>query len=257
MPSRFPGIDPYLEAQHYWPDFHNCLITYCRDALVDQLPDQYLIRIEERLHLVERDPEDIRLMRPDLLIERSSAFASFERATTVLEVEPTTIPVAILEEVREVYLEILHRPDRTLVAVVELLSPDNKVEPGYGQYLTKRNELLRGLAHIVELDFLVRGRRLPMARPLPPGDFYAIVVRGDRRPDSDVYAWSIRQPLSKIKIPLLAPDPDVILDLAALYNTTYDRGRYVRSIDYTKPLSIGLAAEDRAWAEALVRSEAP
>ncbi len=22
MPSPFPGIDPYLESQGYWPDFH-------------------------------------------------------------------------------------------------------------------------------------------------------------------------------------------------------------------------------------------
>ena len=33
MPSPFPGIDPYLESQGYWPDFHARFITYCRDAL--------------------------------------------------------------------------------------------------------------------------------------------------------------------------------------------------------------------------------
>jgi hypothetical protein len=22
MKSPFPGVDPYIESQHYWPDFH-------------------------------------------------------------------------------------------------------------------------------------------------------------------------------------------------------------------------------------------
>jgi hypothetical protein len=68
-----------------------------------------------------------------------------------------------------------------------------------------------------------------------------------------VYAWSIRQALSPIRIPLLAPDPDIWLDLAAIYETTFERGRYARSIDYGSPLSIGLAPEGRAWAEALAK----
>jgi hypothetical protein len=71
-----------------------------------------------------------------------------------------------------------------------------------------------------------------------------------RRPDCDVYAWSIRQPLSKIRIPLLAPDPDITLDLAAVYATTFEKGRYARSIDYKAELTISLAPDDRAWAEA-------
>ena len=251
MLTVFPGIDPYLEAQGYWPDFHASTITYCRDAIADRLPDSYMVRIEERIHLIERPPGDVRLMRPDLLIERSSGSSELQgiALAVAVEVEPTTIPVAILEEARETYLEILHRPERTLVAVIELLSPDNKAEPGCGQYLAKRDALLRRPVHLVELDFLVGGRRLPIERPLPPGDAYALVARGDHRPDCDVYAWSIRQPLSTIRIPLLAPDPDIPLDLAAVYSTSFARGRYARSIDYGAPLSIGLAPDDRAWSE--------
>ena len=62
MARRFPGIDPFLEAQGYWPDFHSRTITYCSDAIADALPDPYLVRIEERIHLVERSAEDVRLM---------------------------------------------------------------------------------------------------------------------------------------------------------------------------------------------------
>jgi hypothetical protein len=252
MARLFPGIDPYLEAQHLWPDFHNSAIIYCRDALVGVLPDAYDVRVEERINLVEYPLEDASRMRPDLVVEHSSGFPTGDRGTALLElaVEPTTVPLALLEEVHETYLEIIHRPERTLVTVVELLSPENKSSQGSGQYLVKRNELLSGPVHIVELDFLVGGRRLPMRWPLPPGDAYAFVARGDHRPNCDVYAWSIRQSLTKIRVPLLAPDPDILLDLGALYTTTFEKGRYARVIDYTAPLAIGLSPEDRAWAEA-------
>ena len=62
-------------------------------------------------------------MRPDLSIERASGFPGSRGqppAAVAVEIEPTTVPVAILEEVRETYLEILRRPDRSLVAVIEL-----------------------------------------------------------------------------------------------------------------------------------------
>ena len=253
MARLFPGIDPFLEAQGYWPGFHNSAITYCRDAIAAHLPDAYDIWIEERIQLVECSPEDVKRMTPDFVIDRSSGFSGADRGPTLLEVEPTTIPVTLLEEVREAYLKIIHRPEQTLVTELELLSPENKATQGSIQYLAKRDALLRGPVHLVELDFLIGGHRLPMARPLPPGDAYAFVARGDRRPDCDVYAWSIRQALSAIRIPLLAPDPDLRLDLAEVYATTFEKGRYARSINYGSPLSIGLVPEDRAWAEALAK----
>ena len=54
-----------------------------------------------------------------------------------------------------------------------------------------------------------------------------------------------------------APDHDIVLDLAAVYATTFERGRYDRSIDYGAPLAIGLDPDDRLWAEALAKGEPP
>ena len=119
-----------------------------------------------------------------------------------------------------------------------MLSPTNKTGEGYWDYQAKRRKLIRQNVHLVELDLLVRGQRLPMERELPRADFYAFVSRADRRPNSDVFAWSIRQPLPKIPIPLHAPDPDVILDLPALFAIGYDRGRYARALDYSAPLDL-------------------
>jgi hypothetical protein len=119
-----------------------------------------------------------------------------------------TIPLAILDEDAEAYLEILHRPDRRLMAVVEVLSPANQIGADYVAYLAKRKTVLRQEVHLVELDLLVGGRRMPMRRPLPPADYYALVARGDRRPDCDVYSWSVRQALPTIRVPLVPTDHD-------------------------------------------------
>ena len=254
MPARFPGIDPYLESQHYWPDFHSTFIGACREGIAEGLPDHYEARVDERIRLVGLPEERPKDFEPDVAVTgRTFSADPGPAAVTVLDREPITIPFVIFEEVREVYIKILHRPDRNLVAIVEVLSPDNKYEPGHGEYLAKRNDLLRRPVHLIELDLLTNGHRLPMARPLPPGDAYAIVARWDRHPDGEVYAWSIRQPLPRIRLPLQAPDADLVLDLAAVYATAYARGRYARSVDYQAPLTLPLAPEDRAWAENLAR----
>ena len=91
-----------------------------------------------------------------------------------------------------------------------------------------------------------------MGRPMR-GIYNALVSRAGRRPISDVFSWSIRDPLPIIPVPLLAPDADITLDLASVFSTAYQRGRYERSIDYAVPLELPLSPDDRTWAEELAR----
>ena len=114
-------------------------------------------------------------------------------------------------------------------------------------------ERISNVVHLIELDLLLAGPRLPMAGPLPPGDCYAFVARAGLRPNCDVYAWSIRRGLPLIPIPLRRPDPDLMLDLAAVYATAHERGRYGRRLDYAKPLGLPLADADRSWVEQRLR----
>jgi hypothetical protein len=62
--------------------------------------------------------------------------------------------------------------------------------------------------------------------------------------------------LPTIPIPLDPPDPDVFIDLSALYATAQERGRYGRKVHRDRPLAVPLAPDDLAWAESLAR-EAP
>ncbi len=156
-------------------------------------------------------------------------------------------PDPLFAEERLTWLEVRRLPDRELVTVIELLSPSNKIGDGRDSYLRKRNETMAEEVHLVELDFLLGGRRLPLAGPLPPGDFYALVTRASpRKRTCAVYAWSVRQPLPLVPVPLKAPDADVGLDLHAVFADAYRRGRYARSLRRS-PTEFPLAEDDRAW----------
>jgi hypothetical protein len=158
-----------------------------------------------------------------------------------------------LDEVRQRWIEIRRLPDRSLVTVVEILSPTNKIGLGRTEYVEKRNQWIRQPVNLVEIDLLLGGHRMPMGRTLPPADYFSFVSRTSRRPDCDVYAWPIRRALPIIPIPLSDPDHDVSLNLGAVFAQTYDDAPYGDSIDYKAPLDLPLSADDRCWAEEQAR----
>lgn len=162
--------------------------------------------------------------------------------------EPVVVPLLIPERVAEPYIEICTFPDELLVAVLEVLSPTNKSAPDRRDYLLERDAVLRQEVHLVELDLLRGGQRLPALKPLPRGDYYAFVAHRERRPNCDVYAWSLRQPLPLLHIPLNPPDQDVLIDLGAVYNHAYERGRYSRRIKNFDTPSVSLIDDDLRWA---------
>jgi hypothetical protein len=260
MPSPFPGVDPYLESQQFWEDFHPSFLTYLRDALNDILPEPYVAQLGERFHLVELSEGRSRSVRPDVAVveqagqaARTARLTVPARGTTTLQ--PITIPLPTVEtEVQEVWIEIRRRGRRAPVSVIELLSPTNKTGDGFVEYKLKRISLIRQRIHLIEIDLLLSGRRLPMGKALPPGDYYAFVSRAPRRPNSEVYVWTVRDPLPMIPIPLSKPDPDVMADLAGVFTTAYDRGRYARLIDYRTTPSVLRSHSSRAWAEKTARS---
>jgi Protein of unknown function (DUF4058) len=261
MPSPFPGIDPFLEDQGYWKELHAKVLNWIQDVLAEEVPDTYEVRMEERLSLIyETDSDPRRNVWPDVTILGKSGAIPPERPVPgTMVLEPVSLPLRIYqtEEVVEHRIEIRRFPDRELVTVIELLSPSNKQPPGERLYLEKHFELIHQSVRLVEIDVLIGGKRLQVDADLPAGQCFAFVSRAEWRPMSDVYAWSIRDPLPTIMIPLIAPDPDIPLDLAAIFNTVYERARYERSINYKAPLGLPLDPEDRKWAEAIARDFDP
>jgi hypothetical protein len=249
-------MDPYLEISGDWRDFHARVLNACADQLSSRLPEGYIARIEEEFHILEYPQETAQRRLPDVSISRTDrAPATGGPATAAATLEPASIELltTIVEEVKLRWIEIRRKPDWVPVTIIEFLSPSNKFGHGYEEYVYKRVSMIARPIHLVEVDLLSGGRRLPMARPLPRGDYHVFVSRTDQRPRSDVYTWSVRDSLPTVPIPLVSPDPDIPLDLAELFATVYDRGHYERSIDYRSPLILPLAAADRMWAEEQAR----
>jgi hypothetical protein len=235
MPSPFPGMDPYIEAYGDWADLNACLVTYCCASLNERLPENYVARVTSRLKLVRAEGVDF---------DEARMSSDLHRA-------PGKLPIHH-DEIRESSVQILRYPERRLVTHIEVLSPTNKRNPGRGEYLAKHTALIhQQKVNMVEIDLLLGGERLATVEPLPPADYYAFVTRAHRLPKVDVYAWSVRQALPPIPIPLLPPDADVPIDLAVLVTQVYDRGRYAQLIAYDKVAPKGIGEGDRAWVEQL------
>ena len=94
---------------------------------------------------------------------------------------------------------------------------------------------------------LLRGPRMPFHRSLPEGHYFAMVSRGDRRPDCEVYPWTIQEMPPAIPIPLEAPDPDVITNLHEVYMTTFDRGPYDQLVRYDRPIGFPMDQAMEQW----------
>ena len=142
MPSPFPGVDPFLEDQGYWKEFHSKYISWVQDTLAEQVPNTYEVRIEERLSLIyEPDPDFHQKAWTDVAVDRSAGPSRAGLAPSgTITLEPVTLslPRYVLEEVIEHRIEIRRFPERELVTVIELLSPSNKEAPGDQVYSKKR-----------------------------------------------------------------------------------------------------------------------
>jgi hypothetical protein len=251
MPSPFPGMDPFIEDQK-WTGFHNRFINELGDTLVALLRPRYEVEPEERIY-VETTEGDTHSFRADVAVAEGLPHARRNvTSSAVLDIEPRVyaLPMPATSEEREGYLVIRKAGERAVVTVIELLSPTNKRpgSDGRREYLKKRNEVLRSSSHLVEIDLLLQGERMPTLRPLvPTTDYCAFVCRADNRPQADVFEWTLGQRLPRIPIPLLPGDADAIIDLQAALTGVYDRAGYDYSIHYDEPLRLSFRPTDETW----------
>lgn len=233
---RIVGMDPYIEAQR-WRGFHAHMIVAIQEALMPLLLPKYAADIEERVYIEEEvDGAPVRnVLYPDVAVETTGAETPLLSGGAATAVQPTRLTVPILAEQRERFVQIYTLSGRQLVTVIQLLSPSNKRSHSLGrsEYLEKRQRLFKAGVNMVEIDLLLQGERLPTNEPLPPADYYAFVARSKQLPVVEVYHWNLGQPLPAIPVPLLEGDPDVVLNLQAVYEQVYTRARYDVQLDFS------------------------
>ncbi len=258
MKSPFPGMDPYLEQ--FWPDLHARLILYACDQIEEQLPGNLIARVEERVVL--ETEEDPRVVYPDVKItERPGRrFPGGAVASPAVVIEPVIVEYHG-EPATETFLNILEAgPGQRLITVIEILSLANKLAGlGQRQYRRKQNELADAGVSLVEIDLLRQGRRVlnvpPSRIPMRARTTYQVCVRrGWRRQQCEVYPVPLRSSLPAIPIPLRRKDEDVRLNLQAVLEQAYRKGRYSLTLNYAEPPDPPLTGDDAKWARALVKA---
>lgn len=264
MPSPFPGMDPYLENPDFWQGFHNRFMTYACDAIQPRLPANYVATLEMRIYVEREFPNGQREERvPDVEVIRTAQPKRARGTAAVAEGAPPGIrgywiydpPI----ERREAFINIRSLPGEELITSLELLSPTNK-RPGKGrtQYERKQRETVDAGVNLVEID-LVRGGHHTVAvdedllSDLPPYAYLACVFRAARDWGYEVFAWTLRDSLPEIPVPLAPEDPELTLNLQALFTQTYDNGRFHRLLRYARNPTPRFAPDDAAWADDLLR----
>jgi len=240
MNPKYPGMNPYLEQPKYWQSFHNEFIFCLHEELGRVLPAGYRSSVEQRLAILP----DVNYIRADIGISaRPVVREALEGGTAVAERgAPTGMVGALSDEMLEWFIEIsMSGGDRKVVAIIEVLSPSNKVagSVSWKDYLQRQIEILRSDTHLMEIDLLRFGAH-SVAAPLvklPLRDQWDYIVSLYRAPDRTQFAYwlnKLSEPLLEVRVPLLPGDPDVILDLQAAFDHAFRSGRYADEFDYSQ-----------------------
>lgn len=229
-----------------WHSFHSSHIGDITNALNDMLPENYVARSEQSLQIrsetfefgaksQRREPDvSIYARFPSALPQRESlATASVDMVEVALEetlqfAEEFTMAAVVIREVS------VGQQLGRIVTRLELLSPSNKPgDEGYEAYHKGRNQALFSHVPLIEIDYL---HETPLPLNYRRRHAYYIVI-SDPRPSVDtgkatLNGFNFDAPFPVIEIPL-AESETLTFDFGAVYNHTFERGRWGKMLDYT------------------------
>jgi hypothetical protein len=247
-------MDPYLEGD-LWTTVHAQLAAEYVRQLIPKLRPRYVALMEKRFVL--ELPDEIAVatadLYPDVGVADTGQPAS-ENAAAGVVAAPLRIATVMPSPVSQFSVEIRDTAERQLVTAIEILSPTNKRGDGRREYLAKRQRLLLSPVHLLEIDLLREGQRVPMRQPLPLVPYFAFLSRASQRPITETWPVRLDQPLPAVPVPLLEGDPDVSLDLQLALSTVYDQCGLDLAVDYSRPPEVALSPEAEAWVVERLRS---
>ena len=249
MPNPFPGMDPYLEGP-MWSTVHSNLIEQMAWQLSPKLRPKYRVMTNQRVVLTRPDPIELsppQLRLPDVGVFESGQSGSASESDVL--VAPLTFQAVMPEAVSQTYIEIQTVDSQTLVTAIELLSPTNKRGDGLDAFRKKRQEILAGPAHYLEIDLLRIGERFPSSNVLPSVSYFAFLSRANKRPRIEAWPIALDHPLPTVPIPLLRGDLDVSLDLQAAWDAIYEHYGYDNAANHLGLPVVPLSVEQQSWAD--------
>ncbi len=256
MPSPFPGMDPYIEDADLWRDFHASLAAEIQRQVAPQIRPRYFVRMTPRRTYESVELGQPRSAYPDATILRQRPIREATAAFAGVVESPFESRVEIEIETQDFSLEIRDE-NSELVTAIEILARVNKRRghEAYNTYRDKRRSRLRQPVHLIEIDLLRFGERVPILDPVPDAPYYIYVSRANLRPRIGVWAIQLQNPLPKIPIPLRQPDADAVFDLQRAVETIYDLAMYEESINYREPPPPPLSDADAKWLDEFLRAK--
>jgi hypothetical protein len=247
-------MDPYLEGGR-WPGFHHDLATEIKRQLLPRLLPRYyadtstyfLVDTGEEVEITQDLYPDVGILESIPQVESGSA--------TAIAPPPVRARLVLPHRMPHSRVEIRDLQNHRLVAAIEFLSPTNKRGAGRKQYLRKRLQILRSTTHLIELDLLRQGRRLPWTRKLPPASFYAYLCRADTRTEMEIWPITLSQELPVIPVPLLPGDADVPLELQQALTAVYDSSQYGLLLNYGAEPDVPLSPAEATLVDRILREK--
>lgn len=237
MPSPFPGMNPYFEDSDLWPSVHQHLAVELSHHINIGIGPKYYADIETYT-VIEDIAIDASLFH-QLDVDTSPVMTG--EAVVVAPEAPLKRVALVEDRVKLHAVQIYVTETNQLVTSIEILSPYNKRQgEGLDQYRQKRKNILHSAVHFIELDLLRGGQRPGLEVSEPPLDTDYVLLVNRYRPEaariSEIWTVAISEPLPLLPVPLLAPDPDVVMDLNSALRAVHERAGYDWRLDYRKPL---------------------
>jgi hypothetical protein len=243
-------MDPWLEDPAGWGSVHSGLIYAIQAELNQVLPHGFIARIEENVWVRDVEDDDNKLLgKPDVYIPSPRVTKGPQGVLIKTLTEPTSKGMLPKDQKRkDRVVQIITAKGREVLTVLEVLRPSNKGPRDREAYIQERREYL-ATVNLVEIDLLRAGNRLPMGRPEPAAaHYYIFLCRRNEFPATDRWAFTVREKLPVIPVPISSEQADAPLNLRAVLDRVYDDGRYAEELDYTIPPVPPLSVTDADWA---------
>jgi hypothetical protein len=246
-------MDPYLENAELWTGVHAALIARIQDQLAQTLFPRYAVNFEERVYVITPDDPAYRMIYPDVHVAGPHAASVAAPAAGLAIAEPIPVIEQLDINVHERRLELYDPTNGSVVTVIEVLSPTNKVSGSQGRadFIAKRNQVYASTAQWMEIDLLRGGVRTASRSPAAGTEYQAFVSKFDPLTNSrrgHLWPISIRRPLPVLGVPLQPGEPDAPLDLQSVFDLTYQRAMYGYRLNYAgDPPPPTMPADTLAW----------
>ncbi|MDB5386845.1 MAG: hypothetical protein JWM11_2491 [Planctomycetaceae bacterium] len=263
LKSPFPGMNPFLEMNPRWQEFHGWFIRELARLNSSKAREAgCLLGVERSIYQREPDGQLVLVGELDAFAGPDLSFLQGERpiqpgnATALVEpkaVHEVTLDPSQMELYKQDYLVVRQAGRFTrILAVLELLSFANKEGSYAPKYREKRMRLLTSQAHFMEIDFL-RGGENPsrlMFPELQSTPYFIFVARktGCGR-NEEGYPIRLQERLPVIGLPIGLGRPDLPLDLAAAFESAVSLCIEMAEIRYQdEPVpDPPLSTEDADW----------